>query len=212
MRYKLTREHFIPKGSTKISDKLSDAIAYIYTTQRNGKPGAMVFYGKQAKPVSHVYYKDETRRAQHIAELFANRRAYVSRVAERRTEDKAFAHSVQVGDIFSTCWGYDQTNVEFFEVTKLIGAKMCELREIACASDNSGGPQERIVPQSGLYLTQRYDGDDSGLPIRRLIQKGYNNQPHIKISDCRSASPWGKRVAGVVVGAPASRTGAGWGH
>lgn len=210
-RFTLPRESYIPKGSAKVCDKLSDAIAYVYTNAKD-KPAAAVFYGKQAKPVSHVYYRDEARRASHVAELFAARRAHDAMVAERRSEEKSFAHSVQVGDIFSTCWGYDQTNVEFFEVTKLIGSKMCELREIACASDEQGGPQERIVPQSGAYLAPRHDGDDQGLPIRRLIQKGYNGAPHIKICDVRSASPWGKRVAGVVVGMPASRTGFGWGH
>ncbi len=34
----------------------------------------------------------------------------------------------------------------------------------------------------------------------------------IKIDEARIAWPWGQRVAGVVVGAAASRTAAGWGH
>lgn len=209
--FKLPRESFIPKGSAKVCDKQSDAVAYVYTNTKD-KPAAAVFYGKQAKPVSHVYYRDETRRAQHVAELFANRRAYVARTSERKSERKAFVHNVQVGDIFTTCWGYDQTNREAFEVIAVQG-KMATLREIAMASETSG-PSDRVVPQSGAFLSPRYDGDDQGLPIRRLIQQGYNGSAHIKICQVRSASPWGKRepVTGTIIGQSMSRTAFGWGH
>jgi len=39
--------------------------------------------------------------------------------------------TVHIGDIFSTCWGYEQTNVEFYEVVSLHGTKTVGLREIA---------------------------------------------------------------------------------
>ncbi|EDY9127136.1 hypothetical protein VJ309_004963 [Salmonella enterica] len=38
---------------------------------------------------------------------------------------------ISIGDIFHTCWGYEQTNVEFYQVTGLRGTKTVELREIA---------------------------------------------------------------------------------
>ncbi len=206
MRFNLTRDFFIPKHSIKVSHRLSDAVAYIYTNSKD-RPAAAVFYGTQAKPVSHVYYRDETRREAHVAELFANRKAHADRMMARRGEQKAFAHSVKVGDIYRTSWGYDQTNVEFFEVTKLIGKKMCELREIASASHDRGQGSEICVPQSGSYLAPRFEGDDRGQPLRRLIQ-----DRRIKIDDVRTGWPWGERVAGVIVGEPAHRTAFGWGH
>ena len=208
---KLSREFFIPKGSRKVSHKLSDAVAYTYT-MRNGKPGAAVFYGKQAKPVSHVYYRDEARREAHVAELFANRAAHDARITKQRSEALAYVHNVKVGDIFTTCWGYDQTNREAFEVIEVRG-KHAVLREIAMASE-SRGPSDRVVPQSGAFLSPRHEGDDQGLPIRRLIQRGYRDEPHIKIDDVRSASRWGKRepITGTIIGASLDCTAAGWGH
>ena len=56
-----TRESWIPKGATKVADKMSDAVAYLYTTAA-GKPGAAIFFGKQNKPVSKYYYRDAARR------------------------------------------------------------------------------------------------------------------------------------------------------
>lgn len=208
MRMKLPREFYIPKASVKVADKLSDAVAYIYENA-TGKPYAAMFYGVQAKPVWHYSFKDAARREAAVIKGFADRREVKAIRAKWKDEAKAKAAAlratVQVGDLFHTCWGYDQTNVEFFEVVEVRGA-YAVLREVAAASENNG-PQDKCVPQSGAFLEPRYAGDDRGQPIRRLIQDG-----HIKIDDVRTAWPWGQRVAGVVVGAAKSRTADGWGH
>jgi hypothetical protein len=175
-----------------------------------GNPCAVIFFGKQAKPVGHYRYRDETARAKSVAQHFESRQSHDKRMSDRRSEDKAFQHDTKVGDIYRTSWGYDQTNVEFFEIIEIRG-KFAILREIGCAADEStlGGPQERIIPQSGAFLAPRYEGDDRGQPIRRLIQKH-----GIKIDDVRTGWKWGKRepITGTVMGAAVSRTGAGWGH
>jgi hypothetical protein len=201
----MTRDFYIPKAAMKVADKLSDAVVYL-SLNTKGKPRATVFFGKQAKPVADYWYPDEAQREKRVRQLFEARRAYAKRVADRRAESKAFQHTAKLGDIYRTCWGYDQTNVEFFEITELRG-KHAILREIQVVAADNGMGSERVVPQSGAYLEPRYEGDKRGLPIRRLIQNGW-----IKIDDVRTASPWGKRVAGTVIGMPASRTASGWGH
>lgn len=209
--FKMPREFYIPKGATKVTDKLSDAVAYIYTT-KNEKPGAVVFSGKADKPAWKFYFRDETSRERRVREFFESTRAHKARMEARRAERKSFVHNVQVGDIFTTCWGYDQTNREAFEVIGVRG-KYATLREIAMASEDNG-PQDRIVPQSGAFLSPRFDGDHQGVPIRRLIQQGYGGAAHIKIDDVRRASPWGKRepVTGTIIGRSMTRTASGWGH
>lgn len=37
---------------------------------------------------------------------------------------------VQVGDIFEATWGYDQTNVDFFQVVELVGALSVRVRQV----------------------------------------------------------------------------------
>jgi hypothetical protein len=212
MRFKLSREFYIPKGAVKVSDKRSDAVAYL-TSNHAGKPCAMVFYGKQSKPVANYRFRDDAERAQSIERLFTARQAHDKRQADRRAEDKAFVHDAQVGDIYRTCWGYDQTNVEFFQIVEIKG-KWAILREIAAAVDErtAGGPSERIGPQTGAFLEPRpnqSESSDYGKPIRRLIQKH-----GIKICDVRTAWKWGARepITGTIIGDAVSRTGSGWGH
>lgn len=40
-------------------------------------------------------------------------------------------HSVKVGDLFYTSWGYEQTNVNFFQVVELVGASSVRVREVS---------------------------------------------------------------------------------
>jgi len=194
-RYARTR--YIPAGSVKVADKSSDAVAYLYTS-RKGSPCALVYFGKQSKAVGHHSYRSEGERANSVTRYFESRRAHDARIAKNRADDKAAGPGLVVGDIVNTCWGYDQTNREFFEVVGVSG-KMVTLREIACAATETGGPQERVAPQSGAF---------KGEPIRRLARNG-----RVRIDDVRSAGKWNTAiVAGVPVGPALSITGYGWGH
>lgn len=183
MRYfKPQRSHYIPAGSIKVADKHSDAVAYLYTTKA-GKPGAVVFVGTQQKPISHCYYSRMETRTATVARIFEGRKAAMAYKAEARKARTEFVHSYKVGDLFRTSWGYEQTNVEFFQVTEVKG-KHLVLREIAAKVEETGFMQGKCSPQPGKFLEPRFEGDKRGLPIRRLAQNG-----RVKICDVRTAWP-----------------------
>ena len=53
--------------------------------------------------------------------------------AEKATTKKAAKvnkYGVKVGDYFSTSWGYEQTNVNFFQVIALVGETSVRVREV----------------------------------------------------------------------------------
>lgn len=68
-----------------------------------------------------------------------------------------FAHGVKVGDIFETSWGYDQTNVNFFQVIA-VTEKSARVREVypSTKSTVSSGPmaEDRVydIPDDGELL------------------------------------------------------------
>lgn len=129
---------YIPKGAIKVSDKKSDAVAYLYMggdAARNGLPPvpcARVFYGKQSKPVLAAQFGStpnmsaEQMRQATVAKYFAQRQQVLAYKAERAAKRKAEARAakIEVGSYFYTSWGYDQTNIDFYRVEKLIGATM----------------------------------------------------------------------------------------
>lgn len=206
-RFKFDREYYIPKGATKVSDKKSDAIAYLYparSAKNVGKVGAAIFFGKQAKPVANYIYRDEARRAAAITEAFESRRKALAYKKESRAKKSAWIPDYKVGDLLKTNWGYDQTNVEYFEVTEIKGKHLI-LREIAQETVQTGHDQGKCVPLPGHYLNPRYDGDDQGLPIRRLAQEG-----GVRICSVRWASRCKPDLVGnIPVYAPTHYS---WGH
>jgi hypothetical protein len=174
-RFRHTRESFIPAGAVKVADKASDAVAYIY--ERAGVPYGMAFAGKAQKPALNFRFRTIADRERRISEFFAGRRASLASKAERRANRKRLA--LKVGDVLYTSWGYDQTNVEFFEVTAMVGASMVELRELAQEREQTGAMQGTCTPKVGVYV---------GDAMRRRI-----GESGVTVDDCRRAWPWDGR-------------------
>jgi len=84
---------------------------------------------EEAKRIVSAYSLDEFCREQEYS-------------ARRESEQTPNADGVHVGDIFYCCWGYDQTNYDFYQVVALRGKHTAILRQNACkaemCSDYSG--------------------------------------------------------------------------
>ena len=61
------------------------------------------------------------RRFPRLYQAFESRRKSLAFKSERQAARKAWVPTYKVGDIFRTCWGYDQTNVEYFELIEIRG-------------------------------------------------------------------------------------------
>lgn len=162
---KLTREFYIPKGAKRVRARHSAAVAYCYTAA-NGKLTAMLFYGKQAKPIWHYHFETALKRQQKIERGFAHYAALEAQKAAKRAEEKAWQHPYKPGDIFKSSWGYDQTNIDWYEVLEVRG-KQLVMTEIQ---------QSRVETQWAVGKCVPLPGKPRGEPFRALAQKG-----HIKV-------------------------------
>jgi hypothetical protein len=88
----MTRD--IPQGATKVCDKLSDAIAYLFASVR-GEPAMMVFYGQQSKPVARFRYSSEAKREEAVKRYFDGRRRHAAVIAENTAERKSAVATVR---------------------------------------------------------------------------------------------------------------------
>lgn len=165
---KLDREMFIPKqpGVVTVRDKLSSAIIYLYDDNA-GRPCVRGFSGKRAKPDIRYYFRSIASREKTVTEWLARVREIEGRKAEQRAAEKAFRHSYKVGDIFRASWGYEQTNIDYYEVVRLIGDTMMGVREIGQEREATGWERGRCVPVPGKFI-----GDE----VRVKAQDG-----HIKV-------------------------------
>ena len=186
MRVQLPRQVYIPTGATKFTDKETGAVIYTYSS-KSARPGAMGFAPKGQKPAFNYTFRSLEQRNKHCSDFFAGIRRRKATIEQRRRDNKAAGTGLVVGDILSTCWGYDQTNREFFEVIGMIGSSMVELQEVGQVSVATGFDSGKCVPQSGNF---------KGAPIRRKAVRGM-----VTIDDVRIATKWNTHlVAGVAVG------------
>ena len=165
---------FVPVGAVKIVDKASDAVAYVYNDAADGKPCARVFYGRQSKPVLRCYFRTVAQREAAVIRMFEGRRETLARKAGYKAERKASALKCSVGDILSTCWGYDQTNREFYQVVRVKGANVT-VRQIATETVATGDMTARVIPLPGDFVGEEMTRRAAGSSLR--------------ISSCQRATP-----------------------
>lgn len=133
-----------------------------YKYERVGKLLAVCFIGKAGKPAWHYSFRTEAQRQAHIDQQIARVAAVDARKAEQKASKAAFVHSLEVGDILRSSWGYDQTNIDFYAVTKVIG-KCVEIRELGQSRQQTGWETGDCVPVPGNYV---------GEPMKKLVGEG----------------------------------------
>lgn len=157
------RRWFLGNVNTRtLTHKASDAIAMIYTV--NDRPYAAAWVGKRARPEFHNWFHSEADMFETIERTFADRAKSQAAKTVRQALKKAAAHAhgVEVGNIFRSSWGYEQTNIDYYQVTKLVGRTMVEVREIARNSWNG----EHYMTGYCVPLPD----DFIGKPLRRKVQ------------------------------------------
>ena len=120
-RFYTPRESLIPKGALKVSDKLSDAVAYLYpsdSARSRGKPALMVFYGQQCKPTARFYYPNEKEREAAVRRYFDGRRQHDARKAERQASRLTETATVkfEVGKTYCDRSSCDWDTIYSFEI------------------------------------------------------------------------------------------------
>jgi hypothetical protein len=179
----------VPSDMAQIINQ--DSIEVYYKEDANGKPIVMGFAGKRTRPDFYVRFNSRERMTEYLNNWRSNLERHNQTVIERR-QKRNQPHSLKVGDILDATWGYDQTNVTFYEVTKLIGSTMVTVRELNATLDWDGGPTAYSMPVPGSYNKEKE---------MRLKATSENA---VKPDSFRYATPWnGKRV---------QITGPGWGH
>jgi len=181
-----------PDGSEK--SEYLDGAAVVYRYGSVGNIGVMAFSGRRKKPDGY-YRFDRVEARENWINRWKNgiqeRKAWQD---ERRAE-RAKGHTLTVGRILYTSWGYDQTNIDFYEVTEVVGKCTVKIRQVASALAEGGerGPSEPVVPVPGAFLEREEE-----------MTKRASSDNSVRIASYASASEWD--------GKPKNQTGAYWGH
>ena len=183
-------------GALIIKAKRGDAIAWLWTDQEK-RLRALAFFGRAMHPYSgrsglqgcSYSFRTEAARAQWIGGLLERAAAAAKRTEERRAQvasQRANGHKLKVGSVLRCSWGYDQTNIDFYQVTALVGRTMVEVREIGQDRDESSGwMQGDCTPAPGHFTSpaKRYRVSPSGDSISvHSFASAYLIEPTAKIA------------------------------
>lgn len=135
------------EGYKKVS--LDGVNAAVYLRERNGRYCVKAFKGKARKPAFNYYYRNPQARQEKIdswhKELLSHE--------QRKQERKAKGNLLKVGDILKASWGYDQTNIDYYEVISLIGKTMVSVRELKQRRHYDDIDQGKCSPCPGEYAS-----------------------------------------------------------
>ena len=144
----------------------------------------------QAKAVAAWLYNDATGAEQPAL-------AEVLKAAPARRKAAAALSpveaGVEVGDFFYTSWGWEQTNIDFYEVVAL-GAKSVKVRQVGVKVVEDHTSQEAVVPAAGHYIGE----------VETKVLRPYGEKGALAFSSYKSGYYWD--------GKPKYRTASGWGH
>jgi hypothetical protein len=160
-------ERFIPSGYELAIDHKELGITVYYKDLPNQIGISVVcglcFVGKAVKPTWQYRFKDAAQRTKEVEQTFARVQARLDYKAQEKAKKSEAMnnHGVVVGDVFRCSWGYDQTNIDYYEVISVSG-KSATICRIGCLSENTGWLQGDSVPQLGAFI---------GKPKKKLIQK-----------------------------------------
>lgn len=170
----------------------------MWTYESEGSRGPLyvviAFQGKQSKPLFHYSYRNESDRDKRIKDTIRSRKLTLDMKKKRQDDKKNFLHGLEVGAILYSSWGYEQTNVNFYEVTDVKG-KQVILRPIAQKTVKEDAYYESVVPAPGRF---------TGPAIRRTPSGTHPSNVSVKINSSQYASLWDGR--------PKQQSGAYGGH
>lgn len=167
------REHHIPTDYAVIKQVEEHGVLVVADSSRMIVMG---FSGKAQKPNFYLRFRTVERAEEYVADWFARieRRAEEKRAAREARKNES--HSLEVGTVLYSSWGYDQTNIDYYEVVKVVGKSTVEIREIARISKETESMQGSCIPAPGQFI---------GPVMRRRV----NSYGSVKITSFYNASP-----------------------
>lgn len=156
---------FIPENAETRDFPAAAVVAYCYQSDRG--PAFVAYKGRQSKPARFYVFPSEERRDANLAE-------FVKMETEREDWKRArreAGHGLAVGDIVYSSWGYEQTNVDFFEVVRVPSGRSAVVRKIEQEIIESapGSMSGKTTPKPGQFEATAKEATHRAAGLHTLI-------------------------------------------
>lgn len=137
-------ERFLRHRENIVQTNVHDLL--VVTSTLNGKTILTIWQGRQQIPRINMYFADEKKRSDFLMTELSKAQNRAKNLEEKKARKKNKPpHPFKEGDILSSSWGYDQTNVDFFQVTKT-SPKCVWVREIGSEFVEGNWETGKVMP------------------------------------------------------------------
>ena len=173
----LREVRFFPTGATECVIKPLAKIKAVAYMSHSVYPAATIYVRDAKSPTQNRSFRTVEARTAYMTKWIETQLdREESKVAARK--ERTAAHTMEVGDVLYSSFGYDQTNVTYYQVVGLKGKATVQLKEIASRQVDDS----HVVPSKDAFIK----GEKV---IEKRVNAKYNS---VKISECQSATPVGK--------------------
>ena len=169
----MKKERYIPSGYAL--SYIHEGTAFVvYQREHEGRLYGIAFAGKASNPLWHYRFRSAESLAKQVEESISSLGAHKAAVKARRAARFA-PHRLMGGEVFRSSWGYEQTNVEYYQVVGVKG-QMIELREIGQMREETGYLQGECAPVPGHFVGEPFSRRVSmsgGSPSVKIHQSSY---------------------------------------
>lgn len=156
-----------------------------------GKPAeeireAMKAAGFRWHKQKKLWYAKNTAERMALAQKLSRQQFNSGTPQAATAADPVSKFGIKAGDILEDSWGYEQTNIEFYIVTRIISACKIEIVELG---------HKQVTVESSMSGTVVPDLERRiGEPIQKMVsQSAYEKMTgswHVKINDSVSLTAW----------------------
>jgi hypothetical protein len=157
-------ERFQPEGYIMEIKEVNNTIIYYHPT----KFEAIGFTGRSNKPFFYNFYGTWDLMIENIEYHIKNVRDKAERKARRKALDeweaKELLEETKPGDIFVSSWGYDQTNIDFYQVVKVSGKSIIFRPIEQIHVRDTGFMSEAVIAKKNAF---------TGDSFRKVVKSSY---------------------------------------
>lgn len=179
----MTKARYFPTECKKQS--LLDGYAEVAISHdtKNGVR-AIGYSGKRLRFDFHYVFRSENAASTYIEKWVAGLEAAQKNKQNKKETKRNFTHDFKVGDLLCSSWGYDQTNVDFFQVVEVVSGKSIKISEI----------QGECSEEIGFCTAYKKPIVDAF--VGKVMLKRVNHLGYVRINDVCVASRYEKSKKG----------------
>lgn len=143
-------QRWIPEGSEEVTRKDLSGVVYVQKSS-SACIIAVGYKGRAKKPTFNILFRSEIDLKEYIDRFFDSIVFHEAEKLRRKEERKNMIITLRPGDVLCSSWGYDQTNVDFYQVIDVKNKRII-IREIAGNLEESGNMRGYTRPCRDAFI------------------------------------------------------------